>query len=275
MPPENRSHQYASHRPGSGLHRSFGSFRSIMALILREMSTQYGRSVGGYAWAILEPLGTVFLLAIGFSLIVPAPALGNNFIFFYATGFLPFHAYQQISLVVARAIQFSKPLLFYPAVTWVDAILARFFLNALTNITVTCIIFICIYTFEGIPVLIEVQPILLGFALMFFLGLGIGVLNCALLGLYPTWDLVWSIVTRPLFLASGIFFIYEDMPTQVKDVLWYNPLLHIVGMVRSGFFPSYQPEYTSIPYVLGIALATAALGLLILSRHHRDILQNA
>lgn len=274
MPPKTSSYQPSPPRPGSGLRRSFGSARSIMALILREMSTQYGRSVGGYAWAVLEPLGTVFLIALAFSLLVHAPSLGNNFIFFYASGFLPFHAYQQISLVVARAMQFSKPLLFYPSVTWVDAVLARFLLNALTNITTTCIIFTCIYIFVDIPVLIDIKPIMIGFSLMFLLGFGVGVLNCALLGLFPTWDMVWSIVTRPLFLASGILFLYEDLPVQVKNLLWYNPLLHIVGIARSGFFPSYRPEYTSIPYVLAIALITAALGLILMGRYHRDILQN-
>lgn len=274
MPHKASSYQPQAPQPGSGLRRSFGSARSIMALILREMSTQYGRSIGGYAWAILEPLGTVFLIALAFSLLVHAPALGNNFIFFYASGFLPFHAYQQISVFVARAMKFSKPLLFYPSVTWVDAVLARFFLNALTNVTVACIIFTCIYIFADIPVLIDVGPILIGFALMFLLGFGVGVMNCALLGLFPTWDMIWSIATRPLFLASGILFLYEDLPTQVKSILWYNPLLHIVGIARSGLFPSYRPEYTSIPYVLSIALITTVFGLLLLGRYHRDILQN-
>lgn len=274
MSQEKFSHPLTATRSGFGTKRSFGSGRSIMALILREMSTQYGRSVGGYAWAILEPMGTVFLIALAFSLLVHSPSLGNNFIFFYATGYLPFNAYQQISLVVARAIQFSKPLLFYPAVTWLDAVTARFILNALTNITVACIIFICIYTVADLPILLVMGPILLGFGLLFLLGFGVGVMNCALLGLYPTWDLIWSIITRPLFLASVVLYIYEDLPTVVQDVLWFNPLIHIIGLVRSGFFPSYRPEYISVPYVLAVSLILTALGLLLLRRFHRQILQN-
>lgn len=256
-------------------NRSYPSVRTITALILREMSTRYGRSAGGYVWAILEPLGTIILLAIGFSLLVHAPSLGNSFLFFYATGFLPFHTYQQISLLVARGITFSKPLLFYPAVNWLDALLARFILNALTSIVVIYILFAGIFLFADTQVIIEILPILQGISLALLLGLGIGTLNCALIGLFKTWDQIWSVATRPLFLASGIFYTYEDMPRQVQEVLWFNPLIHISGIVRSGFFPSYEPEYISSVYVASTGMITLVFGLLLLGRYHRDILQNS
>ena len=32
------------------------TFRTISALIMREMQTTYGRSPGGYLWAVLEPV---------------------------------------------------------------------------------------------------------------------------------------------------------------------------------------------------------------------------
>ena len=32
------------------------SFRVFAALMLREMITRYGRSFGGYLWAVIEPM---------------------------------------------------------------------------------------------------------------------------------------------------------------------------------------------------------------------------
>ena len=43
-------------KPDLPTNRRFASFRAIGALILREMATSYGRSPGGYIWAILEPV---------------------------------------------------------------------------------------------------------------------------------------------------------------------------------------------------------------------------
>ena len=38
--------------------------RVVFALIIREMSTTYGRSAGGYIWAILEPVGAIALMSL-------------------------------------------------------------------------------------------------------------------------------------------------------------------------------------------------------------------
>ena len=258
--------------PARGLTRRFATLRAIMALILREMTTRYGRNPGGYVWAILEPLAAILILGFGFSLLLRTPSLGSSFILFYATGFLPFNLYQSLSVTVARSINFSRSLLVYPAVSWIDAVLARFLLNALTSLLVAYLLIAGILAVTDTRVVLDVGPILEALALAMLLGLGIGTLNCALIGLFPTWDLVWSIVTRPLFLVSGIFYIYEDMPSGVQDVLWFNPLIHITGLMRTGFYPMYSPLYISEIFVITIALACLLMGLILLGRYHRDIL---
>ncbi|MCX7288621.1 MAG: hypothetical protein NTW20_13985 [Rhodobacterales bacterium] len=76
-------------RPAQGA-RGFRTSRSVVALMLREMSTTYGRSPGGYLWVILEPVGGIALLSLvlTFGLRVKSPGLGINFPLFYATGVL-------------------------------------------------------------------------------------------------------------------------------------------------------------------------------------------
>lgn len=243
-----------------------------MALVLREMSTRYGRSPGGYIWALLEPLGGVFILAAAFSLLIRNPPLGTSFVLFYATGFGPFTLYQSIANTVAQALNFSRPLLRYPAVNWIDALIARFMLNALTGLLVTCLVFVIILQLTGSPGLIDPLPILHALGLCMLLGAAIGTLNCALNGLITTWDIAWSIITRPLFLASGVLFIYEGMPTSVQNILWYNPLMHITGILRTGFYPTYTASYASSLYCIGFSLVIMFLGTVLLRRYHREIL---
>lgn len=251
---------------------SFASGRTVMALILREMSTRYGRSPGGYVWAILEPLGTIVLLGIGFSLILRNPPLGNNFLLFYATGFLVFNLYQNLSVLIARSIRFSRALLFYPAVSWLDAILARFLLNSLTGVLAAYILLTAILASIDTRTVIDLPPVLQAMGLAMLLGLSIGTLNCALFGLIEVWDQVWSILTRPLFLASGVIFLYDDLPQTVQNILYYNPLMHITGLMRTGFYPMYNPQYINIPFVILFSLIPLFLGLVLLGRYHQDIL---
>lgn len=253
-------------------NRSFASLRTIIALVLREMSTRYGRTPGGYIWSVLEPLAAIVLLSFGFALVMRSPSLGNSFLLFYATGFFPFNIYQQLSGVVARAIRYSRPLLRYPAVNWLDAVLARFLLNSLTNLATTVLLLTAILAVIESRTILNLPPIVLSMSLAMLLGLGMGSLNAVLMGLFPLWDVTWSILTRPLFLASGVIYIYEDLPKQAQDILWYNPLLHITGLMRTGFYPTYNASYASPVYVLAIALILLTFGLLLLRRHHRELL---
>ncbi|MFD3191543.1 ABC transporter permease [Sedimentitalea sp. HM32M-2] len=257
---------------GPAAPRRMAAARVILALILREMSTRYGRTPGGYVWGILEPLAAILFLSVGFSLVMRSPSLGTSFLLFYATGYLPFNLYQTLSGMIGAAIRFSKPLLKYPAVTWLDAVLARFLLNSLTGILVTIILLTGILAVIDSRATLDLPPMVLAMALAMALGLGVGTVNCAISGLFPIWELIWSILTRPLFIASGIFFLYDNMPPMAQDLLWFNPLIHIVGLMRTGFYPTYSAGYVDVVYVLGLSLGLLAMGLLLLGRYHRDIL---
>lgn len=254
--------------------RSFATLRTILALMLREMTTSYGRSPGGYMWAILEPAAGTALMTFIFSLGFRNPALGSDFPIFYASGLVPFFAYGAISSKVGTAILYSKSLLVYPAVTYLDALLARFILTAMTQMMVAYILFSFIIVVMDNAVSLTFGPILLGFGMAMALGLGIGTLNGFLFAVFPLWQQAWSILTRPLFIISGIFFLYDTIPEPYRGYLWYNPLVHVVGMSRSGFYARYEAAYVSPVYVFAVAGICFVVGLLFLHRYHRDILHN-
>lgn len=258
--------------PRKPLVRSYPTIRTVSALMMREMTTRFGRTPGGVIWVVLQPLATILVLGFAFSLIARTPALGTSYIFFKATGLLPFNAFKSISNMVGRAFSFSSALLVYPGVTWVDALLARLFLNALVSFLVTFLILGGIILFQDLSLIIDWGPVLLAMLLASFLGFGIGVLNCYLFERIAIWSNIWGIMTAPLMIVSGVIMLYEAMPTIAQQYLWYNPVLHIAGLMREGFYSTYQPTYVSIPYVLICALVPMALGLVLLRRYHRDLL---
>lgn len=248
------------------------SARTIIALILREMSTTYGRSPGGYLWAVGEPAAGIALLSVVFSYAFSTPAIGNSFPVFYATGFLPFMLYLDVSKKVAGSIAFSRPLLMYPAVTYVDAIIARFAVNLVTHIMVFVLVTAALVFFFDPQVSLDFAAIIFSLTLAAVLALGVGVLNCLLIALFPVWESVWSIINRPMFVISGVIFAFKDIPQPLRDWLWFNPLVHVVGQMRMGFYPTYDGSYVSRVYVLGFGLVMLALGLALLRFFRRSIL---
>lgn len=259
-------------QPARSGPRSFASGRAICALILREMATRYGRSPGGYLWAVVEPVGALFIMASLFSLLLRSPSLGSSFLLFYATGYLPFLLYSLVQGHVMQALAFSRPLMVYPAVSWIDAIAARFVLNTLTGVAVIGIVLSGILLFTDATAILDFGPLLLATALAALLGLGLGTLNCLLAGLFPAWAQIWSIANRPLLIAAGVFFVMEDLPGWVQGWLWWTPWIHITGLFRAGLYASYQPGGLSVALVLIWALVPLMLGLLLLRRYRQDIL---
>lgn len=252
--------------------RSFGTARAIGALMLREMATTYGRSPGGYLWAVLEPIGAIAILTVAFGLLLRSPSLGTNFPLFYATGYLPFVLYMGLATKIAQSIRFSRPLLAYPSVTYMDAILARFLLTLLTQLMVFYIVMTGLHIAYDVRSILDVPAILLGLCMAASLGFAVGVLNCFLMSIVPAWENVWMIVNRPLFLLSAVLYIYEDLPDFAQTYMWYNPLAHMTGAMRAGFYATYEANYVSVPYVFGVALTGSTVGLILLGRYHRHIL---
>lgn len=250
----------------------FARLRSISALMLREMSARYGATPGGYAWAVAEPLGMILLLSFGFSLLVRSPSLGTSFLLFYATGYLPYALFNRMTAVVGGALKTSRTLLQYPAARWIDAVAARAALYLLTDTLVAYLILSGILIVTDTRAVLEMKPILAGFAAATLLGCGMGLVNAVLVGFLPVWQTIWNILTRPLFLASGIIWIYEDLPPMAQDVLWWNPLVHIGALVRTGFYITYDPAFLSglLMSLPGMILVT--FGLLLLRRFHLEIL---
>jgi len=256
----------------AGPKRSLATFRAISALILREMATKYGRSPGGYAWALLEPLGFIIVLGFGFSLLVRTPPLGTSFLLFFATGILPFTMYSNLSAAIGRAINFSRSLLFYPAATWLDAVLARFILGTLTDVFVMFILYTGLLIVTGTRTVLDIGPMIQALALTAMLGLGMGLVNCVLFGLFDIWMQIWGILMRPLLLVSGVLFLYDGMPSTLQDILWYNPLMHITGLMRSGFYSNYSADYVSFAYVTSVSTILIFLGVVLMGRYHAVIL---
>lgn len=263
---------FAPPQPAVRVLRRFATGRAVLALMLREMATTYGRSPGGYLWAVLEPVAGIAILTLIFSMGFNAPSLGTNFPIFYATGILPFMMFHAVCNRVSTSLLFSKALLAYPSVTYLDALLARFVVNTVTQAMVGYLVFGGILVLYETRTLPQLGLIAQSFALTAALALGIGTLNAYLIARFAVWQVIWSILTRPLFLISGIFFLFHAIPQPAQDFVWFNPLIHVVGLMRAGFYPTYDAGYVSPGYVMAVAMIAFAAGLLLLRRSHRDLL---
>jgi capsular polysaccharide transport system permease protein len=236
----------------------------IKALILRETRTRFGSSYLGYLWAFIEPLVWITTFYGIFFFLNRTTPYDTNIVSFITTGLIPFLLFRQITISSINAIEANKALLFYPQVKPLDIIIAR----ALLETSTISVVFIIIMLFNSINInnyLID-NPlnVILTLILTSFLSFSLGLIFAAI-GIYT--DTIKRIVPpiiRILFFVSGIFYTPNMLPENIKTIIFLNPLVHLVEMLRNGWFIGYKNNDYSILYVLLISLYCCALGLFIL-----------
>lgn len=258
----------------AAVRRRFRAARTIVALMLRDLSTSHGRTALGYLWELLNPILAIAVLTVLFQLLGRHPDIGTSFALFYATGVLPFHVFTGMSAKMSTVLIGSRSLLAYPGVTYMDAIIARLLLSALTDIVIIGAVVAGIILYERIDTIIDFPVVLDAFTMAVALGLGIGLSNSFLMAVSPTWGRAWTLVTRPLFLLSCIFYTFDSVPLPFRDWLWFNPLIHVIGLMRRGIYSTYDAAYVTPLYVYSIALATLVFGLAMLRRYTSFILHD-
>src|SRR5262249_19880676 len=104
------------------------------------------------------------------------------------------------------------------------------------------------------------------------LGTGIGMINIVLSGYIHNWMMFFSIITFPIWMLSGVWYLPEQVPEGLREWMLYNPAMHVVMFFRMAFYPDYKGIYLDIPYLLlsiGVALA---LGMALMKVGYRRVL---
>ena len=239
--------------------------RVIYALILRETKTRYGEHKLGFLWAVIEPLIMVAIFVAIFATIRSRSAGGGMPVVpFMLTGIVPFTLFRSTMTQMQGAIALNRMLFAFPQVTTFDVIFARGILEVLLLGGVFVMLLFGMHI-AGYEIWVE-RPlgVLAACSLLALMGLGFGFIFASLSPFIPSMKQISSAVMgRPLFLSSGVFFIAEDIPAKIREYLLYNPILHILELLRSTFFQEFESAYGSWSYATTWALCTFGFGLLV------------
>ena len=237
-------------------------FRVIHALMLRETKTRYGKHKLGYLWALFEPVLQILVFVLIFTLAGRDSVSEMPLVLFLLTGLAPFLLFRNTMQQGLNAIDANRALLTFPQVKTFDLIVARGLLEIATMILVFVVLLFGV-TAMGIPIKIE-NPLMVIAALMLLAatGFGLGMAFASLTPLFPSLNqIISTVLGRPLFFTSGLFFTVEVMPQNARDILLLNPLLHMIEMLRSAFFYEFQSEYAQSSYAAAAALVCVCTGL--------------
>ncbi|SFB59583.1 capsular polysaccharide transport system permease protein [Rhizobium sp. NFR07] len=247
---------------GRALENFKSHMRVVFAFIVREMATRYGRSPGGYLWAILEPVAYVGMMSVLFGALARAPALGTSFPLFFATGYIAYSMYNGMAGYLSSSVSANKNLLQYPLVAPIDPFVGRAILQGLTSIVVATVILRVAWLTEPHPPAIGWAALIEATGFAWILASGIALTNIVLFQHFKIYEKIFAIVTRPLFLLSGVFYVPEQMPHPLREVLLWNPITQCIVLFREGFYGPTTTDGLDMNYLFWCVLGTAFVGML-------------
>jgi capsular polysaccharide transport system permease protein len=247
-------------------------FRVLLALFYREARTRFSHTRFGYAWVVFEPLAHIAIMVILINAFASGnPPLGTSFAVFYFTGIIPFHLFSHTSSYLLSGVSGNKHLLLMPRVTQVDVLLARGLVEFVTEACVAILIF-CGFLLAGLSVFpLEPLGVVVAFFLVWFCGLGMGMINSSLSLVFSGWEKIWGATVSLLYFASGTFYIPRAMPQPVREILSWNPVLQGIEMLRFNFFHGVKPPWLSESYLLCIGIILVGSGLILVRLTRRRV----
>ncbi|MFK7993413.1 MAG: ABC transporter permease [Granulosicoccus sp.] len=237
--------------------------RVIYALMMRETLSRYGDHKLGFIWAILEPLFMVAIVVTFVSALGSDSPGGMPIVPFMISGFVPFFMFRNTMTQLRTAITSNRTLLGFPQVTTFDVIVAR----TLLENGVLLIVFVFILSMAhllGYEFSIEnplgVLAVCLALAAM---GTGFGFLFAAISPIMPSIGQIANLLFgRPLLFTSGLFYVASSIPEPFRTWLLYNPILHLMELMRSYFFYEFESSYGSWTYAGSWMFGMLVLGML-------------
>ena len=193
-----------------------------------------------------------------------------EFPLFFATGVLPFQIFQKSSIYIANSFTQNRPLLNYPRVKRIDTAIARMMLEFVTG----TIVIILVFSF---------QVFVLGFSgpnnvfglfqfgvVMLVLGFGVGLCLAVIQTQIPTVLTFYGLVVGPSFFFSAVFYSVQSVPTHLREILLWNPLIHGIESFRASYFNGYRTAGIDLEYLFWWIFILIFLGLL-MERHVRRV----
>lgn len=244
----------------------------IFSLWLRSVNFEASQDRIGYLWLVLDPLIHVMIICV-FPLLLYGDYIADMEIFPFAVlGACLWLSCRMAATGALAGGGVLKSQLAHPSLRPLDIMLARAFSAPITYFFVGTTLLL-IAAAMGLVDWPANMPLFLFFLLnIWVVGLSYGVIVYSLVQRYRGVRRINGFLLRFFAITSGLFYVTEQMPDVLANIVLWNPTVHAVQLARSAWFFNYQTSDGSLPYLIGATLALACLALACLAIDERRVM---
>jgi capsular polysaccharide transport system permease protein len=245
--------------------------RVVKALMLRELTTRFGRENIGFLWIMAEPLLFAVLVGIMWTYLKGPEEHGVGIIAFVASGYIPLTFLRQSFSRSTSIFVVNGSLLYHRQVKVTDFILVRVLIEFIGGTMAWLFISFALGILGYIPV-----PAYPGMMVAGWLLYGLVVLSiCFVLApLSEMSEIIEKIMPVSVYIAipiSGTFTMASWAPPSARDYLLMSPMVNTMEMIRYGLFGDNVEPYYNIWNPILVSAVFMMIGLVLCRRVRREL----
>lgn len=235
--------------------------RAVVALMLREIYTRFGRDNIGFAWIIAEPAIFCLCIILLWSLIKHGGHSETPIVPFLLTGYMPLLLYRHMISRMMRCMQANASLLYHRQITVMTLYASRIVVEILGTSAAFMFCMVVFY-FSGHVEVPDDPPLMLaGWLLYAWYASATAILVGALSERSEITEKIWGPISYIMIPLSGTFYMVDWMPAQYHEALLWMPPINGVEMVRGGYFDASVKTHFDAVYFIYVNMALTIAGL--------------
>lgn len=170
------------------------------------------------------------------------------------------------------AVNANMGLFCYRQVTLFATFVARFILEAIIGLVVGCVLVLGLLWlgFDAIPA--DPLQVVFIFFLLMTLSFSLGVIFCILINLVKESDKFLNLIMMPLMFISCVMYPLATVPVQFQYWFVWNPLVHAVELMRTGWIAGYVSPDVSWSYLASLTLVLLTFAMSCYRLSHRRLI---
>lgn len=232
----------------------------IFALFIREIRSGFNDKFG-LSWAVLNPVAFIFILSFIRGRMDGGETHSMSTFVFMAYGMLIIQMFLAMWSSTSTSIKKNKSLFAFRQVQPISAFLATALFQILIKLTVFLTVLLIMYFLRMEIKIDDPLELLWCFLQISIIALSLGILFGLAEMFIPEIGKIRSLVQRPLFFISGVFFSLQDVPKEYWHFFNWNPVLHAIELSRQAAYQHYGAVGVSDSYLGLLTLFTLGLAL--------------
>nr|WP_280529669.1 ABC transporter permease [Novosphingobium aerophilum] len=245
--------------------------RVIGALMIRELTTRFGRENIGFLWIMVEPLLFAGLVAVMWRVMKGPEEHGVSIVAFVISGYLPLTLFRHSVSKCISVFVANGSLMYHRQIQILDFILVRFLIEMIGGMMAYLFIGTVLYFFGLFPMPASVGFLLAGWGLYSLFTLSLCFIIAPLSEMSEVLEKIMPVTTYLMIPFSGTFNMVEWLVPAARNALMWSPPVTAMEMMRYGLFGDTVRPYYNIWVPLGFSLVCTTIGLALCRKVRRTL----